>query len=101
MKQLVTEAKEVGIKLGVITPANFKLSQFVEYASEHLREHETSMLQDYRAGRELETGRILKVITMLAALDGVNIPVPTLQNVEEQLEHKLQIVRELPRDLYP
>ncbi len=89
MQLLSIEGVEVGTKLGVIEPSDFKFDAFVKFMEDNLAHHEPSMLQDYKRGRPLEIDRIVEVVIMLAGLSGVDIPVPTLRSVYKSLQSKV------------
>ncbi len=86
---MVEEALKVGLHLGVISENDFNMEALVTRCRGRLANHETSMLRDYKIGNKIELHRIVEVVIMLAELPGVDIPVPELKSVLEDVLRKI------------
>jgi 2-dehydropantoate 2-reductase len=89
MELLVEETHEVGLRLGVIEPGDFALDDFLSFADAHLRDHETSMLQHFKRGSDLETHRMLEIVITLGELKGIEAPISQLKSVLDEIREKL------------
>ena len=87
--KMVEETLKVGLHLGVISANDFDMEALVTRCRGRLTNHETSMLRDYKNGNKIELHRIVEVVIMLAELPGVNIPVPEVKSVREDVLRKL------------
>jgi ketopantoate reductase len=73
----------------VIERGDFAL-YFLTFAQSHLRDHETSMLQHFKRGTELEIHRIIEIVITLGEMEGVGVPVPQLRSVHRQIQERPQ-----------
>ncbi|HJO93589.1 MAG TPA: ketopantoate reductase C-terminal domain-containing protein [Victivallales bacterium] len=90
MKLLVEETKNVGIKLGIIKSEDYIFQDFLSIVDSNFRDHETSMLQSFKKGKNLEVHRILQAPIMLAELKGVDIQIPNLKAMCREIQQKIQ-----------
>ena len=89
-REMMLEARGVAEKLGV--QFSLDVEQRIEGA-EAVGEHKTSMLQDYEAGRPLETGALLTSVQELGALVGHDTK--TIDGVIALLELKTALPAEV------
>lgn len=88
-RELVThvmqEVYQLGQRLGVCIEGDFNISRFLDSFAAQRRGAYTSMYHDFQAQRPLELERIIDTVVYLAELPRINIAIPALKSLREQL----------------
>jgi 2-dehydropantoate 2-reductase len=88
IKEMMREAEQVALKLGVRFPMD--LDKRIDGA-EAVGAHKTSMLQDYELGRPLELDALVASVAEIARL--VDVPTPTLDTVLALVRLRIEVAK--------